>query len=260
MFLTGRWIVPFSGCCIVTLIWKTMSTKLAIYASLNHSTKHLLYVSFSQWRKSYSIIEAYEFLFWLQISVFEADQNPSLRPGAPWKDTILNPEIAQLFFQVQPPVPLFSDLLQTLGRILTKPWWFGNVCGGARSQWEKIQKVSSPGHTGEEILQISPLRGLSHLAKMYKSSPNVQIPCHGEENIIIILCRELLARKKSKNFLARVSRQDKILFFDLRNSRHATNQPDLSYQRVFQEKTQWLNSNPLMVRCHVHRAVLARKA
>ena len=74
------------------------------------------------------------FLFWFQISVFEADQNPSLRPGAPWKDTILNPEIAQLFFQVQPPVPLFSDLLQTLVRILTKPWRFGNVWGGARSQ------------------------------------------------------------------------------------------------------------------------------
>jgi hypothetical protein len=33
--------------------------------------------------------------------VFEADQNPSLRPGAPWKDTILDPEIAKLFFQVR---------------------------------------------------------------------------------------------------------------------------------------------------------------
>lgn len=35
------------------------------------------------------------------ISVFESDQNPSLRPGAPWKDTILQPSIVQLFFQVQ---------------------------------------------------------------------------------------------------------------------------------------------------------------
>ncbi len=35
------------------------------------------------------------------ISVFESDQNPSLRPGAPWKETILQPTIAQLFFQVR---------------------------------------------------------------------------------------------------------------------------------------------------------------
>ena len=34
------------------------------------------------------------------ISVFEADQNPSLRPGASWKDVILNPEIPKLFFEV----------------------------------------------------------------------------------------------------------------------------------------------------------------
>lgn len=34
------------------------------------------------------------------ISVFEADQNPSLRPGAPWKDTILDPQIPELFFEV----------------------------------------------------------------------------------------------------------------------------------------------------------------
>ncbi len=36
------------------------------------------------------------------ISVFEADQNPSLRPGAPWKETILQPGIIQLFFKVNP--------------------------------------------------------------------------------------------------------------------------------------------------------------
>ena len=34
------------------------------------------------------------------ISVFETDQNPSLRPGAAWKDTILQPSIVQLFFKV----------------------------------------------------------------------------------------------------------------------------------------------------------------
>ena len=35
------------------------------------------------------------------ISVFESDQNPSLRPGAPWKDTILQPSITELFFEVR---------------------------------------------------------------------------------------------------------------------------------------------------------------
>ena len=34
------------------------------------------------------------------ISVFESDQNPSLRPGASWKDTILNTQIPQLFFEL----------------------------------------------------------------------------------------------------------------------------------------------------------------
>ena len=34
------------------------------------------------------------------ISVFEADQNPSLRPGASWKEVILNQEIPKLFFEV----------------------------------------------------------------------------------------------------------------------------------------------------------------
>ena len=35
------------------------------------------------------------------ISVFEADQNPSLRPGASWKEVILNQEIPKLFFEVR---------------------------------------------------------------------------------------------------------------------------------------------------------------
>ena len=51
------------------------------------------------------------------------------------------------------------------------------------------------------------------------SHQNVQIPCHGEENVIIIPRRE--------------SRREKIWFFDLRNSRHAPNRPgDLSHQMV----------------------------
>ena len=160
------------------------------------------------------------FLFWFQISVFEADQNPSLRPGAPWKDTILNPEIAQLFFQVQPPVPLFSDLLQTLVRILTKPWRFGNVWGGARSQWEKIQKVSSPGHTGEELLEISPLRGLSHLAKMYKMS------------------------SKCANSLP------------WRGKCHYNSLPGV----IGKKRVKKIPHKGVPARCHVHQAVLARKA
>lgn len=36
------------------------------------------------------------------ISVFESDQNPSLRPGASWKDVMLKPVVCQLFFQVKP--------------------------------------------------------------------------------------------------------------------------------------------------------------
>ena len=34
------------------------------------------------------------------ISVFEADQNPSLRPGASWKEVILDQDIPKLFFEV----------------------------------------------------------------------------------------------------------------------------------------------------------------
>ena len=34
------------------------------------------------------------------ISVFEADQNPSLRPGATWKELILQPTIVELFFEL----------------------------------------------------------------------------------------------------------------------------------------------------------------
>ena len=35
------------------------------------------------------------------ISVFESDQNPSLRPGVKWTDTILRPTIVPLFFKVR---------------------------------------------------------------------------------------------------------------------------------------------------------------
>ena len=44
------------------------------------------------------------------ISVFESDQNPSLRPGAPWKDTILDPGIAKLFFNLHLKVRHDSEL------------------------------------------------------------------------------------------------------------------------------------------------------
>ena len=78
---------------------------------------------------------------------------------------------------------------------------------------EKIQKMSSLGHLGEELLQIFTPWCQSHLAKMLKfstkctnSCQNVQIPHIGKENVIIIPCRELLMRKKSKKkFLTRPS-------------------------------------------------------
>ncbi len=49
------------------------------------------------------------------ISVFESDQNPSLRPGAPWKETILQPSIAQLFFQVRILLDNFVDTCCIIG-------------------------------------------------------------------------------------------------------------------------------------------------
>ena len=82
---------------------------------------------------------------------------------------------------------------------------------------EKNMKFSVPGHIGEELLKIFSLPG------PVSSRQNVQIPCHGKENVIIIPRWE--------------SRREKIWFFDLRNSRHAPNRPgDLSHQMVFRGK------------------------
>ena len=44
------------------------------------------------------------------ISVFEADQNPSLRPGATWKELILQPTIVELFFELHLKVRHDSEL------------------------------------------------------------------------------------------------------------------------------------------------------
>ena len=44
------------------------------------------------------------------ISVFETDQNPSHRPGAPWKDVVLDPEIAKMFFELHMKVRHDSEL------------------------------------------------------------------------------------------------------------------------------------------------------
>ena len=46
------------------------------------------------------------------ISVFEADQNPSLRPGASWKETILNPQIPELFFELHLKIRHDSELVR----------------------------------------------------------------------------------------------------------------------------------------------------
>lgn len=44
------------------------------------------------------------------ISVFESDQNPSLRPGAPWKDTIMDHQVSKLFFELHMKVRHDSEL------------------------------------------------------------------------------------------------------------------------------------------------------
>ena len=44
------------------------------------------------------------------ISVFESDQNPSLRPGATWKETIFDATIPQLFFDLHMRVRHDSEL------------------------------------------------------------------------------------------------------------------------------------------------------
>ena len=44
------------------------------------------------------------------ISVFESDQNPSLRPGTTWKETIFDPTIPQLFFDLHMRVRHDSEL------------------------------------------------------------------------------------------------------------------------------------------------------
>eukprot|EP00094_Tigriopus_californicus_P000138 TCALIF_00134-PA protein Name:"Similar to xpo4 Exportin-4 (Xenopus laevis)" AED:0.05 eAED:0.05 QI:354/0.88/0.9/1/1/1/10/107/1127 len=44
------------------------------------------------------------------ISVFESDQNPSLRPGITWKDIILDPSIIQLFFNLHLKIRSDSEL------------------------------------------------------------------------------------------------------------------------------------------------------
>ena len=73
---------------------------------------------------------------------------------------------------------------------------------------------------------------------------NVQIPCHGEENVIIIPCPELLVRKKSKYFFAGVSWQEKIWFFDPRNSGETPPSHASSHQMVSREKPLWLTPSP----------------
>lgn len=45
------------------------------------------------------------------MSVFEQDQNPSLRPGQQWRETFLDPTIVQLFFKVG---QLYTNLITPL--------------------------------------------------------------------------------------------------------------------------------------------------
>ena len=65
------------------------------------------------------------------ISVFETDQNPSLRPGAPWKDIILDPAIAPLFFSLHMKVRHDSELSHhTLNCLVQLASLNGNVMTG----------------------------------------------------------------------------------------------------------------------------------
>ena len=61
------------------------------------------------------------------ISVFEADQNPSLRPGATWKELVLQPTIVELFFELH---------LKVRGS--AERWSPGcvNAAGRARQKWQ----------------------------------------------------------------------------------------------------------------------------
>ena len=153
---------------------------------------------------------------------------------------------------IEPRSPASQALLHGLSGsyvIGTKPRRFGNVVAvqdpGEKKSTQvlpevggekKIQKFSSPGHTGEELLLIFPCRGQSRLTKMCKFLAKM---CKFlEENVIIISFRGLLVRKKSTFFLPT---RKKICFFDPRNSSHAPNRPDLSRQMVSREKTLWLN-------------------
>ena len=74
------------------------------------------------------------------ISVFEADQNPSLRPGASWKEVILNQEIPKLFFEVSTALttakgsmPFNSMIKQTSVDI--------GFAAQVRSSWSYVQRL-----------------------------------------------------------------------------------------------------------------------
>ena len=95
-------------------------------------------------------------------------------------------------------------LAQTSSRVPTRPRRFGDVCGSARSWWEKVQPMGLRGVVGEKKFKKFPHQDT--LARSYSkfsspgpasSSQNVHFPCQDKENVIII------PRWKNSDFLTR---------------------------------------------------------
>ena len=109
-----------------------------------------------------------------------------------------------------------------------------SIAGGLLAR--KNSKNFLAGHTGKALLLIFPCRGLFRLAKIYKFSPKCtnSLPecakCHNNSSLGVF------DKKKVKKILAGVSWQEKIRFFNPRNSRETLPCPDLSRQMVSWEK------------------------
>ena len=116
-------------------------------------------------------------------------------------------------------------------------WWGHRRRRTSKILW-KIMAV--------ELFQIFPRRPV-----LFRQ--NVSIPRRGGENVIIIHCQELLA-KKVNIFLAETPRQEEVLIFDPRNSCYAPNRPHFIRQMVSWEKNPlWLTINSLrqFIKCSV---------
>ena len=96
------------------------------------------------------------------ISVFESDQNPSLRPGATWKDTILKPVICQLFFQLHLKVRHDSELAHHSLNCLVQ---LSSLNGSVMTKKE-IRLEYLAGFLREFLGLLASLRGLGSIQPM----------------------------------------------------------------------------------------------